>query len=37
MGSRLIVRQSLAVFFHYYDVQRPHQSLDGKTPSQEVN
>jgi putative transposase len=37
VGSRLSVRQWLAVFIHYYNFQRPHQSLDGRTPAQEVN
>ncbi|WP_143085791.1 integrase core domain-containing protein, partial [Halogranum rubrum] len=27
----------LAVFVHYYNFQRPHQSLGGRTPAQEVN
>ncbi|WP_157572950.1 integrase core domain-containing protein, partial [Halogranum rubrum] len=37
VGSRLSVRQWLAVFVHYYNFQRPHQSLGGRTPTQEVN
>jgi putative transposase len=37
VGSRPSVRQWLAVFVHYYNFQRPHQSLDGRTPAQEVN
>ena len=37
VGSRLSVRQWLAVFVHYYNFQRPHQSLDRRTPAQEVN
>ena len=37
VGSRLSVRQWLAVFVHYYNVQRPHQSLGGRAPAQEVN
>jgi putative transposase len=37
VGSRLSVRQWLAVFVHYYNFQRPHQSLDGRTPAQEGN
>ena len=37
VGSRLSVRQWLAVFVHYYDFQRPHRSLNGRTPTQEVN
>ncbi|WP_435362345.1 IS6 family transposase [Haloarchaeobius sp. DFWS5] len=37
VGSRLSVRRWLAMFVHYYNVQRPHHSLDGRTPAQEVN
>jgi transposase-like protein len=37
VGSRLSVSQWLAVFMHYYNVHRPHQSLDGRTPAQEIN
>ena len=37
VGSRLSVRQWLAVFVHYDNFQRPHQSLGGRTPAQEVN
>ena len=37
VGSRLSVRQWLAVFVHYYNVQRPHQALDGRTPAEELN
>jgi putative transposase len=33
VGSRLSVRQWLVMFVHYYNVQRPHQSLDGRTPA----
>ena len=36
VGSRLSVRQWLAAFVHYYNVQRPHQALDERTPAQEV-
>jgi len=36
VGSRLSVRQWLAVFVHYYNCQRPHQALNDRTPSQEV-
>ena len=36
VGSRLSVRQWLAVFVHYYNVQRLHQSLNGRTPAQGV-
>ena len=37
VGSRRSVRKRLAMFMHYYNVQRPHQALDGRTPAQEVN
>ncbi|QOS13639.1 IS6 family transposase [Haloferax sp. Atlit-6N] len=37
VGSRLSVRRWLAVFVHYYNFQRPHQSLNGRPPAQEVN
>ena len=37
VGSRLSVHQWLAIFVHYYDFQRPHQSLGGRTPAREVN
>ena len=36
VGSRLSVRQWLAVFAHYYNFQRPHQALNGQTPAEEV-
>jgi putative transposase len=36
VGSRLSVRQWLAVFAHYYNFQRPHQALNGRTPVEEV-
>lgn len=36
VGSRLSVRQWLAVFVHYYNFQRPHQALNGRTPAEEV-
>ncbi len=34
VDSRLSVRQCLAIFIHYYEFYRPHQSLDGRTPAQ---
>ena len=37
VGSRLSVRQWLALFVHYYNFQRPHQALNGRTPAEEVN
>nr|WP_083862062.1 IS6 family transposase [Halogeometricum pallidum] len=37
VGSRLSVRQCLVLFVHYYNFQRPHQALDGRTPVEEVN
>ena len=36
VGSRRSVRQWLALFAHYYNYLRPHQSLDGRTPVEEV-
>jgi putative transposase len=36
VGSRRSVRQWLALFTHYYNHLRPHQSLDGRTPVEEV-
>ena len=36
VGSRRSVREWLAQFMHYYNHQRPHQSLDGRTPAAEV-
>jgi hypothetical protein len=36
VGSRQSVRQCLALFMHYYRYLRPHQSLDGRTPVEEV-
>ncbi|MFC7131098.1 integrase core domain-containing protein, partial [Haloferax chudinovii] len=36
VGSRLSVRRWLAVFVHYYNFQRPHQALDGRTPVEEA-
>ncbi|WP_137284563.1 IS6 family transposase [Halorussus salinisoli] len=37
VGSRRSVRQWLASFVHYYNVQRPHQALDERTPVEEEN
>jgi putative transposase len=36
VGSRRSVREWLARFMHYYNHQRPHQALDGRTPATEV-
>ncbi|WP_255195266.1 IS6 family transposase [Halorarius litoreus] len=36
VGSRRSVRQWLALFSHYYNYLRPHQSLNGRTPVEEV-
>jgi putative transposase len=36
VGSRRSVRQWLALFAHYYNHLRPHQSLNGRTPVEEV-
>ncbi|ELY79757.1 transposase [Natrinema pellirubrum DSM 15624] len=36
VGSRSNVRGWLEQFMHYYNRQRPHQALDGKTPAEEV-
>ena len=36
VGSRRSVRQWLALFTHYYNHLRPHQSLDGRTPVEEL-
>jgi putative transposase len=36
VGSRRSVRQWLALFTHYYNYLRPHQSLDGRTPVEEM-
>jgi putative transposase len=36
VGSRQSVRECLAQFMHYYNHQRPHQALDGRTPAAEV-
>ncbi len=36
VGSRASVREWLEQFVHYYNHQRPHQSLDDRTPAEEV-
>jgi putative transposase len=36
VGSRSSAREWLEQFVHYYNRQRPHQSLDGRTPADEV-
>ncbi|SFS67529.1 IS6 family transposase [Halostagnicola kamekurae] len=36
VGSRSSVREWLEQFVHYYNRQRPHQALGGKTPIEEV-
>ncbi|WP_280587569.1 IS6 family transposase [Halorubrum sp. Boch-26] len=36
VGSRQSVRQWLALFAHYYNRLRPHQSLDSRTPADKV-
>ncbi|ELY86436.1 integrase catalytic subunit [Natrialba taiwanensis DSM 12281] len=36
VGSRSSVREWFEQFMHYYNCQRPHQALDGKTPIEEV-
>ena len=36
-GSRLSVCQWFVLLAHFYNVQRPHQALDGRTPPEEVN
>jgi transposase InsO family protein len=37
VGGRSSVRRWLVQFVHYYNVQRPHQSLDGRTPTEGTN
>ena len=37
VGGRSSVRRWLVQFVHYYNVQRPHQSLDGRTPAEGIN
>jgi putative transposase len=36
VGSRASAREWLEQFVHYYNRQRPHQSLDGRTPTEAV-
>jgi putative transposase len=36
IGSRRSVRRLISHLVHYYNEQRPQQSLDGRTPAQEV-
>ena len=36
VGSRASAREWFEQFVHYYNHQRPHQSLDGQTPADEV-
>jgi putative transposase len=36
VGSRSSAREWLEQFMHYYNHQRPHQALDGKTPIEEI-
>ncbi len=36
VGSQRSVRQWIEQFIHYYNHQRPHQSLDNRTPAEEV-
>ncbi len=36
VGSRASVRRWLEQFMHYYNQQRPHQSLNNRTPAEEV-
>jgi putative transposase len=36
VGNRRSVRKWLAQFMHYYNQQRPHHALDGRTPAEEV-
>ncbi|RKD85215.1 integrase core domain-containing protein, partial [Halopiger aswanensis] len=37
VGSRASVREWLEQFVHYYNTQRPHQSLNGQTPAEVLN
>ncbi|MFC6766833.1 IS6 family transposase [Natrinema soli] len=37
VGSRASVREWLEQFSHYYNTQRPHQSLNGQTPAEVLN
>ncbi|ELY56328.1 integrase catalytic subunit [Natronococcus amylolyticus DSM 10524] len=36
VGSRASARECIERFVHYYNHQRPHQSLDGKMPAEKV-
>jgi len=36
VGSRRSVRQWIEQFVHYYNHQRPHESLDNRTPAEEA-
>jgi len=36
VGSHGCVREWLMQFAQYYNFQRPHQALDGRTPVEEV-
>ncbi|MDF9745025.1 integrase core domain-containing protein, partial [Natrinema salsiterrestre] len=37
VGSRVSVREWLEQFIHYYNTQRPHQSLNEQTPAEVLN
>jgi putative transposase len=37
VGSRASVREWLEQFVHYYNTQRPHQSLNGEMPAEVLN
>ena len=37
VGSRASVRELLEQFVHYYNTQRPHQSLNGQRPAEVLN
>jgi len=37
VGSRAAVAQWLALFAYYYNIQRPHQALNNRTPAEAVN
>ncbi len=36
VGSRASARELFEQFRHYYNRQRPHQAVEGKTPIEEV-
>jgi putative transposase len=36
VGSRWSVRQCIITIKHYYNYLRPHRSLDGRTPVEEM-